>query len=636
MMRSTKFFLVPCLLLWTSATISAAGGELGDVPAGGFRSPEADPRFSTEVGAKPLNNLVFELLNQESPGPAPYTFRNPRNGWVYIRIALSGASAPASVHLDNTSVALKIIDGHLEAMRYIAEGDHAITLDDLHTMAKRLEVRAIGELVYATYGLNPHIAETGIYTWDYLRRHCLDHYNSIIGSATYRDDGTSSQESEIREWTSEGKRWFVCEDLPYDVTTADEAYDRWAKSPGMRHPLMSGIWVDEFGVGEKYGKKTVDMYPLWVSAIQKLRANPDFSNRIFYAYGPSRLLPTDRFQEMLPFMQTIIEGDYRFGPEWYLPESQSRPGREIVKAEDLLAEFSPGWEMASRESFEKLAKGAAANRVIVVSLFSEPGWETGDLFPGYDFNVFLDCEMQFIATDPSFFGVRGLQGYLSSYCGEEQTRLFAKLIRHYAIEGNTRRFLSDPYVLRHIQNPDFANGTTGWNIIPAVTASGQERITVKTVPGFGTLQGKYHAPEGTGDVALWTRRNNDKPNLISQQVQNLTAGKLYSLRFITGDFQEFASGTSTPRKHAVSATIENTDVVADKTFQAVVQSAYWYSYGKFDSKNPYWINYHQHVFRARETTAELQLSDWHSEGFSGGENGTELIWSFIQVQPYFE
>ncbi len=636
MMRERTLFPVVCLLVWAAAFSRTAAAELGDVPAGGFRSPEEDPRFSLEAGVKPLNNLVFELLNRESPGSVQRNFRNPREGWVYIRVLPNGDDRPAAVLLDDKSVALKMMDGHLEAMCYITQGPHTVGLAADRESVKRLEVRSIGELFYATYGYNPHIEETGVYTWDFLRQHCLDHYNSIIGAGTLTDDGNSTQEAEIREWTAAGKRWFTLETVPFDVATADEAYDHWSKSLGMQHPLMSGIWADEFGVGEKYGKKTAQMYPIWIDAIHRLRANPDYTDRTFYAYSPYRLLPVARFEEMFPFIQTIMDSDYRLGPEWYLPEGRSRPGRIIIETGDLLAEFGPGWEQASRESFERASRGAATNRVIVLSLLSEPGWESGDLYPNYDFNVFLDCQLQFIATDPAFFGVRGLQGYISGYCGEEQTRLFAKLVRHYAIEGNTRRLLTDPYVLQHIQNPDLANGTAGWTITPAVTAVGQQSIAIKSVPGFGVLQAKYHAPKGTGDMALWTRRSGEKPNLISQQIRNLTPGRLYSLRLITGDYQELSSGTSSHRKHAVSAMIDNAERVDEKSFQAVVRSAYWHSYGEFNSNNPYWINYHQHVFRARADMAELRLSDWASGESAGGPNGEELIWNFIQVQPYFE
>lgn len=620
-----------CFLALVWALGSASSTELGDPPAGGFRSPEGDARFSAEQGVRPLNNLVFELLNQVSPGETPYPFHTFREGWVYFRVTSDETDMPA-LSFDGSPVPLKQVDGHLEAMRYTTAGAHVVQLRAGKAPLQRLEVRAIGELVYASYGQNPHIAETGNYTWEFLRRNCLDHYNGIIGTG----DGTTTQGAELREWTDEGKHWFAVAEVPYDVTSADEAYARWAASPGMQHPLMSGIWVDEFGVGEKFGKKTADMYPLWIDAVRRLHANPAFASRSLYAYGPSRLLPAQDYTQMYPFFQTLLACGYRYAPEWYLPESQSRPGRIIEKTGDLLAEFSPGWEQASRASFELASGGAATERVLALSIFSEPGWESSDLFPGYDFNVFLDAQLQFIATDPAFFGVRGLQGYLSGYCGEEQTRLFAKLIRHYAIEGNTTRFLSDPYVLPHLQNSDLANGTAGWTLAPAVAEGDQPSIAVKNVPGFGTLEGKYHAPEGTGDVAFWTRRSADRPNVIAQRIEKLTPGRLYSLRLITGDFQELARGASVQRKHAVAVAVENVDRIEEKTFQAIVAAGHWYSHGAFNAQNPYFLNYHQLVFRARADSADLRLSDWTSEDAPGGPSGEELLWNFIQLQPYFE
>lgn len=629
------YCLAAGLFVWAVAfTWTAAGGELGDVPAGGFRSPEGDMRFSAEAGAKPLNNLVFELLNVESPGSRQHKFHNPREGWLYLRVPpiSEDANQPVTVVLDDKPVALRKVEGHFEAMRYITEGPHAVGIAPGGGPVMRLEVRAIGELFYAVYGGDPHIPEMGVYTWDFLRRHCLDHYNCIIGAGTLSPDGQSTQEAEIREWTGEGKRWFTLHSLPL-VESADEAFNYWTQTPGMRHPLMHGIWGDEFGPG-----RLAKYYPHWVEALRRIHADPKFRDRKLYAYCPSRFLPVGdyTYDVMFPFIRTVMDCGYRFGPEWYLPEGRSRPGRIINKTEDLLAELSPGWEQASRESYERVSPGAATNRVVVLSMLSEPGWETGDLYPNYDYNVFLDCQFQFLATDPAFFGLRGVQGYHSSYCGEEQIRLFAKLVRHYAIEGNINRMLQDPYVLTHLQNPDFEDGTVGWTLTPAVATAGEQSMTAKTVPGFGVLQARYQAPKGLGDAALWTRRSLKRPNVISQQIQNLTPGRLYSLRLITGDYQELSKGKSDRRKHAVSVRVRNAEPVVKKCFQATSSCGYYYPFGVFNKNNAYWINYHQHVFRATEASTRLELSDWSSDQSAGGPGGEELIWNFIQVQPYLE
>jgi len=375
---------------------------------------------------------------------------------------------------------------------------------------------------------------------------------------------------------------------------------------------------------------------MWTEALRKIHADPKYKDRMFYAYVPNRFWPMeDGYKVMYPFMQVLMDCGYGMGPEWYLTEGYSRPGRIIEKTDDLRAEFSPEWEMTSRESFEKAAKGAAANRIVIVGILSEPGQENSDLWANYNFNVFLDAQMQFLATEPAFFAARGVQGYLSSYAAEEQLRLFARLVRHYAIEGRTDRFLKDPYVLTHLQNPDFIEGTKGWDLSPAVTGE-QPSIAARIVQGFGTLQGKYHAPEGAGDAAVWTKRSAQKPNVISQQVKDLVPGKLYSLHFITGDYQELQTGKSVQRNHAISVKIENTEPITDKCFQTPISGGYWYGYGAFKRDNLYWMNYHQQVFRATEKTAKLVLSDWASEQSAEGSEGEELLWNFIQVQPYFE
>lgn len=608
-----------------------------DVPPGGFKSPEGDARFTAEAGAKPLNNLVFELLNVKSPAFTAHIFKAPRKGWIYIRVPKpKGEDRAAVVDLDDRDVPLKAVGDGLEAMRYVCEGAHSIAIKQGAGRYDQLEVRAIGELFFAAYGDSPHIKETGNYTWDYLKEHCLDSYNSMIGAETLTPDGKSTQEAEIKEWTDQGKRWYTLHPVPDEIRTnrptqsVEDAIDYWTTRLGMQHPLISGFWADEFG------PRQAKYFPMWTEALRKIHADPKYKDRMFYAYCSNRFWPLeDGYKVMYPFMQALMDCGYGMGPEWYLTEGWSRPGREIVKTEDLRAELGPEWEMTSRESFEKAAKGAAENRIVIVGLLSEPSQESSDLFANYNFNVFLDYQMQFIATEPAFFGIRGVQGYLSSYAAEEQVRLFAKLVRHYAIEGHTDRLLKDPYVLHHIENPDFVDGTSGWNLEPAVTLKGQESIAAKTVKGLGALEAKYHAPEGTGDYAIWTQRSAQKPNVISQEVKDLVPGRLYSLHFLTGDYQEFQSGKSVERKHAVSVKIENTEPLPDKCFQAVVGCGYWYGFGPFNRENRYWMNYHQQVFRAKAKTAKLVLSDWATDDSAQGPEGEELIWNFVQLQPYF-
>ena len=284
----------------------------------------------------------------------------------------------------------------------------------------------------------------------------------------------------------------------------------------------------------------------------------------------------------------------------------------------------------NRSALEDVVPGAAQNRVIVLSLLSQPE-ESCDIYPHVNYNVALDMLIHMMANDPAYADTRGLQGYYSPYVGEEQTRLFARLVRHYAIEGNKNRMLNDPYILTHLKNPDFIEGTSGWVLSAATPTS----MITRSVEGFGWLQGRFDR-RGTGDMALWTKRNKNKPNLFMQEIKDLQPGRLYSLRFFTGNYQDYLQGKSRGYKHTVSVKIDNVDLITEKCFQAIIKSSYAHTYKAFNKSNPYRLNYHQIIFRARGAKAILQFSDWGSEKIPEGQEAEELIWNFIQVQPYFE
>ncbi|MBU0609885.1 MAG: hypothetical protein KKI08_18520, partial [Armatimonadetes bacterium] len=551
----------------------------------------------------------FELLNVAKPGTKTYTVNNPREGWLYLCVVPTPynlATVIPQVVVDDMVVKLRLVGRKWEAMRYLAEGPHKVRI----TMGKgewagRLIVRAVGEYVYAMYGANPLVPETGNYTWEWLRKHCLDSYNVVIGPA--RMDFAAE---EIKEWTGEGKQWMTQRNLPFDMDV-NGVFDYWTKEPGFAHPLMSGIWADEFYGGEKMQK----MYPIWCEALRRIHADPRYRGKRFYAFtGATYIADYDLL------VKTLMECDYRIGAEWYV--------REVPSAQDLEGTFGPEWERNSRAAWDKAAPEASMSRLWVLGLLSQPE-ESCDIYPQCDYNAFLDLQMEFLATDPALFGVRGLYGYYSPYVGEEQTRLMAALVRHYGIEGRTDRLLAGSYDLPHLQNPDFVDGLQGWTVAAAAEGS----VAPKVVERFGFLQGRYAT--NVGDTTVWTKRGAAKPNTLTQELRDLQPGKPYSLRFFTGNYQDYLTGKSNPYKHGISATIAGAQLVPEKCFQAVIKSNYAHKFEHFDARNPYRMNYHQLVFIPQGKTARLTLSDWKTPTDPGWPEGEEIIWNFVQVQPYF-
>jgi hypothetical protein len=76
--------------------------------------------------------------------------------------------------------------------------------------------------------------------------------------------------------------------------------------------------------------------------------------------------------------------------------------------------------------------------------------------------------------------------------------------------------------------------------------------------------------------------------------------------------------------------------VTDSCFQEVIPSCYAHSLGPFNINHRAWFNYHWRVFRARDKTARLIISDWLSSSDPGGPIGQELLFNFVEVQPYLE
>jgi len=237
-----------------------------------------------------------------------------------------------------------------------------------------------------------------------------------------------------------------------------------------------------------------------------------------------------------------------------------------------------------------------------------------------------------IANAPVFQGTYGIFWYHAVSADEEALRWVSRLNRHYFIEGRTD-MLSDQYgfkySLRHIENPDFDDGTNGWTISPAEQGS----IARKTLKRYNIIQGRYPYPL-EGDNFLWMKRSARRPNRFSQEVKDLKPGKLYSVKLITADHKDLTEGRTNKEPHAVKITLDNVDVIPERSFQ----QPYKQTSGLPPSfkGNPAWLAYHYVLFRANGETAKLTISDWQSDEEPGGPIGQELMYNFIELQPYFE
>jgi hypothetical protein len=248
-----------------------------------------------------------------------------------------------------------------------------------------------------------------------------------------------------------------------------------------------------------------------------------------------------------------------------------------------------------------------------------------DVNPSVSYKVHMDRQFQMIATEPVFDGIYGIEEYLSSYADEEYLRWAARLYRHYCIEGRTDPATDDPYVLNHLQNPDFDDGLAGWQVEPAETGS----IGTLRLEGHGWLEGRYpRGPEG--DSFLLMRRGLGGPNRVSQRVGNLQPDRAYSLKMYVGD----RSQLTCPALHPISVSTSGADCVPERSFQGIFANCYSHHIEEYGDRKTY-FNFLRHVFIPRADSSRLQIRDWATGDDPGGPEGQELIVNFVQVEPFF-
>lgn len=553
-----------------------------------------------------LNNLVTELLNlEEVPSGTEARFVNPREGWVFIRGGDKVVLDDAEVPLAPTGA------GTGEAMRFLPAGEHRVRVEG---SVELLIVRAVPELIFCKFQYDPHVRPHGPYDWAFLQKHVLDHVNCIVG------DGSEPQRPMVEAWKRQGKRWLVECLLPglrqEEPVTADEAYTVWTQNVGLRDPLIDGIIVDEF-LGGKRGNDP--KYYVWMEAMQRIRANEALRGKHFYPYC-NALYGAEPSEA---FIRATMAAGYRFAWEQYLKE----PPTEEAAREQLaaLTERTRGWL--------KAFPGCAGHMVMCLGYMSVPP-ESVNADPKVDYKVWMDAQFHHLANDPAFEGLYGLMEYTCGYADEETVRWAARLYRHYGIEGQTEMLsprLGFQYRLEHVDNPDFEEGTKGW----AVRAAEEGGVEAGMKEGWSWLQGRY--PRTTqGDTFLKMRRSSRGPNAFSQEIKHLRPGRLYSLKMFTADHRAISEGRSKEQRYAVSIQVEGAERVSEKSFQHVMHNCYSHSLGPFNAQHRAWMNYHFEVFRAKAERARLTVSDWADAAAPGGPAGQELMFNFIEVQPYLE
>ena len=572
-----------------------------------------------------LNNFVTELLHVEGELAAAgntFTFENPRDGWVFFNSTahVEGRQGLLVALKSQTSPVLRHRPGRpdtVEAMRYLPKGEHALLVRAVQGAAlKSLTVRAIAEIIFDVYGVNPHLSGYGPYDVGFLKRAgVVDTCNVFITSPAAADDF-------LLEWTAvHGKHVLGSVSAVRQIggkdVTAETALRFWAGQDDA-FAASSGIIVDDFRMDASMDKHGA----AWRGALKRFsRERPD---RLLYVYiGTEYPYPGTNGKRLEPFVGELLSTPARFAYEFYLFERETEAEARADVARRFL-ENMRGFHTYAPE-FQK--------RLIFTLGFLCGTPEMLNRNPAVNYKTHLDIQFHEIATNPLLDGARGVELYRSTYCDDEYLRWGVKLCRHYCIEGKTERLSSDPYQLDHITNPDFVEGLEGWTVSMAAPESMGRRV----LKGHGRCQGRF--PPLTGpdvDSFLWTKRQANGPNKVSQTLRDLVPGRAYSVKLFVGDYGEMTDmeklRSAKPRKHAVHVTLDGAALIEDESINDAIRSYY----GLDDErKNKLCFNFLRIVFRPKAETARLEISDWASATEPGGPIGQELTFSFVEVEPFF-
>ena len=577
---------------------------------------------------KELNNLVKEFYNRQNVmlrDNPELSFQLSSPAWIFlsletterfpseIKVSIDGAK---TFNLKPGTAGQK----KSETMYFLKAGRHKLALTGPKNIVFRnLILRQVPEMLYCSLGYDP-VATAGEcfgpYDLDFLDKSgflATTNVMIIRQSRTVAEQyiNPEKQNSILAQWKQSGKKLFNMS----HVSRAKNAknYSSWAAA--IRPEWTDGIIVDEFGTSHD-----LDSY---ASLLKKLHKN--FPNKSFYPWFGHGYVDDDltfdprkgKGEKFVKFINTLTACGYKFVPERYFSDFWTNRQEAFQCIKRTLARDMKLWQ--------KTFPGCEKNMIICVNSFVLENCSR-NVNAANDYKVIMDYVMYCLANASEFKGLYGVMAWGSRGADPETMRWQAALQRHYCLEGR-KEMLSKKYGIEYkpglIENPDFEYGIKGWNIKPA------EKNSIKSVKieDLGVAQGRKPAPVlrgKLGNCVVCMIRSAKTSNRISQNIKNLIPGKTYSVKVLSVNPDDLK------RKQLSKLNIEikNVDLLNE------LSRCFLYT-GKRKKREYHYCTYHYLVFRAKNQTAELAISDFPAKTESGSIQNKTAI-NFIEVQPYFE
>ena len=624
---------------WVRVLVEVAGVRVGTPPNddpgarltivdGAFRDEplapiEAGQTTNSGTNTQRLNNLVVELVDTTvgpaAPGHDPATavtnlsFTTDRERWVFLSLTADGAGMRVS--LGGAGPDAPVLESFAtgsaeEAMRWLGPGTHDVAVYvNNPELTGTVHVRTIPEIMLYPVSFAAWEKETSAdfgyrKDWAFFAQHMLANANAIA-FFNVTDFGPY-----IAEWRAEGKKVLLKENVPSLSSSPAEIYAEWG-GPLEQYPELDGLTIDEFGTMPEHQA----LYDTWADVFDQIGTNTLLTGKRPYSFWGS----SAPREEMRTLVEATQRNNFRWLHEGYYMLRVSE-GDEAAQMQ-----FIQAWGGNKFLEFQTMFPGLVESNLLYTFGVSDYHWSF-DTAPELDFKVFLDMQFHHIANHPGFLDMCGVSIFSLNSTTEEISRYFSALLRHYCIEGSSERFNTDPLEVTHILNPGFEDGITHWQIQEATPGSVAALLTDQ-LPYYNTVTSRAipHL-----DKMLRTTRSATAPNTVTQPITGLSTGRLYSLRVLVSDLTDIP----TTRLLPLSLDIGGADVLPEHTMDQPWTTRFDRRVGGGEM-TACW-NFRHRVFRPTGSQATLTLSDWPDAGGPGGEVGHEMIWDFIEVQPYFE
>lgn len=524
---------------------------------------------------KRLNNMVRVIYEGKIGANQSKSFAIDKNSWILFRF--TGKETPELSINGKTVLASDF--PHKSGVHYLEVGSY-----DLKNNGEEcdISIRIVPDMhMFPLW--HSRFPGNGAYDWEFAKKYMLPALTVINVGGIGKDN-----RNEVKRFGLK----FLANSSAIKFGTPENLAKKLSATPVNTSDIHDGTTMDEI----EYWNNNAGSYAQGL----RLFENKNDKDIRTWVIGP----PTHSYADFISAAANVSSGRGRLLYEIYnrAQYTEEDAGNYIRQTAQHISQY------------KDIAPALFNNISVIFGNFSTAPHISLDNIPSVDFRYYLDMQMNLLANDPRLDNLSGVGYWGSMNCDEETLRWCFALLKHYCIEGNTS-MLSEKYGytynLKLLKNPDFEDKLEHWQISGKVEAASKEK--------FGkNCQQRYGSSFSQGDTFALLTREDNTPSVVRQKITGLTPGKLYSVYYMTSDYDDVCENKFAPKKVGLTLTIPGT---------TIVRRSYYIDRRKSRKVS---MNACKYVFRPKSSETELIFSN------ASAPVGSRQTLNYITVRPYFE